>query len=241
MKIESLQNSRVKEWCKLKEKKYRDQFNCFLIEGTHLLKEALKMNLVKEIIALDTTFEQQDIPHYEVTPEILKKISNQVSSTNVIAVCEKKKIEKIKGNVCLLDDIQDPGNLGTIIRSAVAFNINTLILSNATVDLYNEKVIRSSEGMIFHCNIIKQDLNEACKMLEKEKYKIYGTDVVDGKKLQDITFSQKNAIIIGNEGKGMHEQLKEYCQEKIYIPMTSSCESLNAGVSASIIFYEMQK
>lgn len=241
MKIESLQNNKVKEWCKLKEKKYRDQTSLFLIEGDHLLKEAFKKGVVKEIIALDETLKNKDIPFYQVTNEIMKKISSQVSATNVIAVCKKQEEQEIRGNVCILDDIQDPGNLGTIIRSAVAFEIQTLILSNKTVDVYNEKVIRASEGMMFHLNIIRCDLNEMIPKLKEKNYIILGTEVKGGKSLGNVSFQEKNAVIIGNEGRGMQQSLQKECDELIYIPMNSKCESLNAGVSASIIFYEMKK
>ena len=145
MKIESLTNTHVKEWVKLKNKKYRDEVGLFLIEGDHLINEARKKNLIKEIISI--TNEQAD---FYVTKEIMKKISSQVSIANNIAVCYKIKEQELKGNIVLLDNIQDPGNLGTIIRSAVAFGFKNIILSDDTVDLYNDKVIRASEGMIFH-------------------------------------------------------------------------------------------
>ena len=206
MKIESLQNPKVKEWIKLKEKKYRDLNNLFLIEGDHLLNEAMIKGVVREIISVDKLFDFEGIPFYEVNDSIMKKLSNQVSGTNVICVCEKLREREIKGNVCLLDNIQDPGNLGTIIRSAVAFNIDTIIVSPDTVDLYNDKTIRSSEGMLFHINVIKQNLED---------------------------------VIIGNEGNGVKKALQDKCDSLIYIPISSTCESLNAGVAASIIFYEM--
>lgn len=241
MKIESLQNAKVKEWCKLKEKKYRDKTSLFLIEGDHLLKEALKYGVVKEIITTNNRFLEQNIPCYETTDVVMRKISSQVSGTNVIAVCQKKEPKDIVGQVCMLDDIQDPGNLGTIIRSAVAFQIDTIILGEHSVDLYNEKVIRASEGMIFKINILRGSLENYCLQLQKKEYKIFGTSVVNGIKLQDAPFSSQNCIIIGNEGQGMKESLKEYCENYIYIPMCTQCESLNAGVSASIIFYEMER
>lgn len=239
MKIESLQNPKVKEWSKLKEKKYRDLNNLFLIEGDHLLNEAMVKGVVKEIISTDTLFDFNGIPFYEVNESIMKKLSNQVSGTNVICVCEKIEEKDINGNVCMLDNIQDPGNLGTIIRSAVAFNIDTIIISPDTVDLYNDKVIRSSEGMLFHINVVKKDLNLAIDELKEKNYKIYGTNVENGTSLKEIEFNNKNAIIIGNEGNGVKKALQDKCDSLIYIPIISACESLNAGVAASIIFYEM--
>lgn len=239
MKIESLQNPKVKEWVKLKEKKYRDLNNLFLIEGDHLLNEAMIKGVVKEIISPDHLFNFDGIPFYEVNDAIMKKLSNQVSGTNVICVCEKLKAKRIEGNVCLLDNIQDPGNLGTIIRSAVAFNIDTIIVSPDTVDLYNEKVIRASEGMLFHVNVIKQNLEEAIIDLKNDNYRIYGTNVENGTDIKEIDFAEKNVIIIGNEGKGVKKALQDKCDGLIYIPISSTCESLNAGIAASIIFYEM--
>ena len=239
MKIESLNNDKVKYWCKLKEKKFRDQEGLFLVEGDHLLNEALVQGCVKEIISLEESFQIPDIPFYQVTETIMKKISNQVSIAPVIGVCEKIKPRKIKGNVCILDDIQDPGNLGTIIRSAVAFSIDTIVLSNGTVDLYNEKVVRASEGMIFNLNFIREDLNSFLPYIKEQGYFIYGTDVSQGNLLKKVHFPEKSAIIIGNEGRGMHKEYVSFCDTLLHIPINSYCESLNAGVAASIIFYEM--
>jgi len=239
MKIESINNPKVKEWMKLKEKKYRDASNLFLIEGDHLLNEAMIKGVVKETISKDKLFSFTGIPFYEVNDTIMKKLSSQVSGTNVIGIVEKLKEKEINGNVCLLDNIQDPGNLGTIIRSAVAFNIDTIVVSPDTVDIYNEKVIRASEGMLFHLNIIKRNISDMLADLKSKNYIIYGTNVENGKSLKDIHFDGKTAIIIGNEGKGMNKDLQSQCDELIYIPMNKTCESLNAGVAASIIFYEM--
>ncbi len=239
MRIESLNNSKVKEWSKLKEKKYRDQLGLFLVEGDHLLNRAILKDQVVEIISIDETLEIPGIPFYLVTKEIMKKLSCQVTSTKVIGVCQKNHEKEIMGLVCLLDNIQDPGNLGTIIRSAVAFNFNTIILSNDSVDLYNDKVIRASEGMIFDLNIVRRDIYKIVRELKTKGYKIYGTDVLKGMELKNMVFGDKTAIIIGNEGRGMCEELKLLCDEMIHISI--NCESLNASVAASIIFYEVDK
>ena len=114
-----------------------------------------------------------------------------------------------------------------------------LILSNDTVDVYNDKVIRASEGMIFNLNIIRADLMNIIKELKKKNYQVYGTDVLNGLDLNEIIFPEKTAIIIGNEGRGMKETIKKECDQLIHIKI--NCESLNAGVAASIIFYEVSK
>jgi len=241
MNIESVNNQRVKNWLKLKDKKYRDKTNTFLIEGDHLLKEALKRDLVLEIIALDESFKESGIPFYLVSTSVMKKLTNQVSYSPVVAVVKKLEPKNISGNVCILDNIQDPGNLGAVIRSAVAFNIDSIILSNDTVDLYNDKVIRASEGMLFNANFIKGNLKEIIPDLKNKGYKIYGTNVNNGDHLKNIDFSLKTGIIMGNEGQGMKKELEKYCDNMINIPISSECESLNVAVATSIIFYEINR
>ncbi len=239
MKIESLKNERVKKWCRLKDKKERDKTNTFLVEGDHLVTEAKKKGLVLEII---TTLEIKDnrIPTYIVTKEIMKKITEQVTPSNIVAVCKKNEEEFLPGPILCLDDIQDPGNLGTIIRSAVAFGFKNILLSEHTVDVYNSKVIRSTEGMLFHVNILRRNLEEFLNGI-KDEYLIYGTDVKNGETVENIIFPYQFALIIGNEGNGMSENIKALCDKFLYIPMNSLCESLNAGVSASILMYEISK
>ena len=238
MIIASLNNSKVKAWNKLKEKKLRDEENSFLIEGDHLVECSLNYGVVKEIITIDENYKIPHIPVYYVTSSIMKKLSNQVTGTNIIAVCQKIPERQIQGNVCLLDNIQDPGNLGTIIRSAKAFGIDTLVLSLDTVDLYNDKVIRASEGLLFGLNIIKSDLKTIIKKLKENNYKIYGTNCKEGLELKKVAFAPLSAIIIGNEGRGMKPDLTSLCDEMIHIKIDG--ESLNAAVAASIIFYEVK-
>ena len=238
MIIASLNNSKVKACSKLKEKKFRDEENSFLIEGDHLVECALNYGVVKEIITTDENYKIPHIPVYYVTSSVMKKLSNQVTGTNIIAVCQKIPERQIQGNVCLLDNIQDPGNLGTIIRSAKAFGIDTLVLSLDTVDLYNDKVIRASEGLLFGLNIIKSDLKTIIKKLKENNYKIYGTNCKEGLELKKVNFAPLSAIIIGNEGRGMGHDLISLCDEMIHIKIDG--ESLNAAVAASIIFYEVK-
>ena len=234
--ITSLTNNKVKNWTKLKDKKYRDETNTFLVESEHLVDEALKKGVVLELISLENTKYNDAII---VSKEVMKKITNQVTPPNVCAVCEKLKEEEVLDNTLILDDISDPGNLGTIIRSAVAFGFKNIVLSLNSVDVYNPKVIRSSEGMIFHLNILYTDIISFIK--NHSFLKIYGTNVINGTKLSNIKFIDKVGIIIGNEGRGMSKELIKYCNDLIYIPMNNLCESLNAGVSASIIMYEVSK
>lgn len=239
MKIESLKNVRVKKWVRLKEKKERDKTETFLVETDHLVTEAKKRGLVLEIITTDE-IEDSRIPTYIVSKEIMKKLTDQVTPPNIIAVCKKPEETFLNGPVLCLDDIQDPGNLGTIIRSAVAFGFKQIVLSEHSVDIYNPKVIRSTEGMIFHVNIIRKNLEEFLKSIQEE-YLILGTDVKNGNLIENVQVPSQFALIIGSEGQGIHPEIRQYCDKFVYIPMTNLCESLNAGVSASILMYELAK
>ena len=171
----------------------------------------------------------------------MNKISSLESPSNFLGLVKKLPTLNYGNRLLILDNIQDPGNLGTIIRSAVAFNLDTLILGNDCVDLYNDKTIRSSEGMLFKLNILRKDLNAFLPELKNNNYTIYGTNVVNGSIVGDIKFPKKYAIIIGNEGNGMKDCLKTLVDQNIYIPMSPSAESLNAGIASSIIMYEMSK
>ena len=233
MKITSMHNDLVKFWVSLKNKKVRDKERKFIVEGDHLIDEARKNNLIEYVIScVDENAE------YFVTKEIMEKISNQQSISYNVAVVNFIPEDAINGNILILDNLQDPGNLGTIIRSATAFNINTIILSDDSVDLYNPKVVRATEGMIFNLNIIRRDLSKIIPVLKNLGYKLIGTDVKRGMDVRNIR-KENVAIVIGNEGSGMKKNVKEMCDEFINIKMMDTCESLNAGVAASIIMYEV--
>ena len=236
--IESVNNSKIKDYTKLNDKKYRKESGLFIASGAHLVEEALKCNIVKEILLL----EGEDNIYGNVTyvsSNILKKVSNLDSYPKVLAICKMIPEREETGNVVVLDGIKDPGNLGTIIRSAVAFNYDTIILSKDSVDPYNSKVVRASEGMLFKINIIIDDLEEVLPKMKKKGYIIYGTDVTNG--LRPEKSRNKHALIIGSEASGMSDNIKKLCDQNLYIEMNKECESLNAGVSASILMYELNR
>ena len=240
MLITSVNNEHIKELVKLKDKKYRDQSDTFLVETKHLVLEAYKEGLVKELILEQNELFPLDVDTLYVSPEVLKKLSSTNTPSKVMAVVYKKKeIDRVGEKVLILDNIQDPGNLGTIIRSAVAFNIDTIVLSNDTVDLYNPKVVRSNQGMMFHVNIIKRNIISFIHELKNEGYKIVGTKVTNGHDVRDAKIYSHFALIIGNEGKGISYDVDNLCDEYLYIKMDNNCESLNASVAASILMYEI--
>lgn len=242
MLITSLNNDKVKYWNKLKKKKYRDENKEFLIEGMHLVLEAYKTGNIKELILGQDELLPLDVPTTYVIEEIIKKISTLKSPSNVMAVCKMPEQTKELGTkILMLDGIQDPGNLGIIIRSAVAFGIHSIVLGDNTVDCYNEKVVRASQGMIFYANIINQNILDLILELKEKNIKIFGTKVTHGKNLKEINIIDKFAIVMGNEGSGVSEEILDLCDEHIFINMSEVCESLNVGVATSIILYHFSE
>lgn len=233
MIITSLKNEKVKYWYNLRNKKFRDQERRFLIEGDHLINEARKQNLVIETISI-----VDKNADYFVTKEIMEKISEQKSISYNAAVVRFIKEDSITGNVLILDGVQDPGNLGTIIRSCIAFGVSNIILSDNSVDLYNSKVVRATEGMIFNINVLRRNLIEFIPIVKNLGYKIVGTDVKNGINIKNIN-KENIAIVMGSEGQGLSNEVKNMCDNFVYIKMDNACESLNVGVATSILLYEV--
>ena len=235
--INSVSNEKIKKYSKLLQKKYRDESNLYLVSTDHLVREAIKERNVVDIFLLENK-ENYYGNVTIVTETVMRKLTNLKTLPNVVAVVKKKKEENIKGNVILLDGVQDPGNVGTIIRSAVAFNVDTIVFGNGTVDVYNEKVLRASEGMVNNINIIKKDLVDVILELKVNGYEIIGTKVDGGTDIKNIK-SKKFALLVGNEGNGVSKELLDLCDVFAYIKMNDSCESLNVGVATSIIIHEL--
>lgn len=236
----SVENKKVKSIKKLEQKKFRDEMGEFIVEGEHLVIEAFKANILKEVIALEgTIMDKIDVEINYATSNVLKYISSLSTPPKVIGICKKTE-EKILGDkILVLDEIQDPGNLGTIIRSCVAFNISDIIVSPDTTDVYSPKVLRATQGMIFNVNIIKRDLRNTICSLKNNGYTVYGTKVNGGKSVKNIEKKEKFAIIMGNEGNGVKEDILDLCSDYIYIDMNKKCESLNVGVATGIVLYEL--
>lgn len=237
----SLENPRVKNLKKLHTKKYRDEQDLFLVEGEHLVLEAYRAGYLKTLILEENQPRLLDVDTMYVSSSVLKCLSQLETPQPILGVCQKLSPREMKGNVLVLENIQDPGNLGTIIRSAVAFQVDTILLSSDTVDLYNSKVIRACQGLLFHINIVVCDLKEMLLQLKGQGYHIIGTQVTHGKSIKSIEKNFLFAIIMGNEGNGMSDEIAALCDEFVYIKMDSNCESLNVGVAASILMYELSE
>ena len=233
----STSNEKIKNIKKLQNKKYRDQENLFIVEGEHLVKEAFSLSRLELLIVEENYDIDIDIPKMIVSGKVMKYLSELETPTHYLGVVKKNNNNFIGKRIIALDGVQDPGNLGTIIRSSVAFNFDTILLSKDCVDTYNSKVLRATQGMILKVNIIRCDL---CEVLNKlDNYKIYGTSVVNGKNIKDVKEKNNVVVVMGNEGTGVTKEVQELCNDFIYIPMNKNCESLNVAVASSIIMHEL--
>lgn len=241
MVITSLTNDKIKNVNKLKLKKYRDLNKKFIVEGDHLVSEAYKSGYLTEIFATeDALITYDDIPVILVSNEVMNKLTDQVTGTNIIGICNYINNDNFlyNKNLIILDGLQDPGNVGTIIRSSAAFNYNILLGDN-TVDIYNSKTIRSTEGMIFYVNFIKENV---CNFINnnKDKYIFYVADMDKGFEAKEVESSNLNcAIIMGNEGNGISDDVNNLNLNYVHIKQSDSCESLNVGIAAGILMYEL--
>ena len=237
MSYTSTSNEKIKNIKKLQNKKYRDQENLFIVEGEHLVKEAFSLSRLELLIVEENYDIDIDIPKMIVSGRVMKYLSELETPTHYLGVVKKNNNNFIGKRIIALDGVQDPGNLGTIIRSSVAFNFDTILLSKDCVDTYNSKVLRATQGMILKVNIIRCDL---CEVLSKlDNYKIYGTSVVNGKNIKDVKEKNNVVVVMGNEGTGVTNEVQELCNDFIYIPMNKNCESLNVAVASSIIMHEL--
>ena len=252
--ISSKENDFIKHIKKLKDKKYRDINNEYIIEGIKLIKEAIQEKAqIKQIVICDDCEKIEAIPKdlmYEiakyqciyVTKKIFETITNVIEPQGIIAILEKtnqnREIKYDEDIIVALDDIQDPGNLGTILRTVDSIGLTQIIISRGTADAYNPKVVRSSMGAIFRVKIIEcEDLKQTLQEIKKHKYELIVTSLQTQKSIYDIKFKKK-IIVIGNEANGVSKEIQELADNKVKIPMIGRTESLNASVATGIILYE---
>ncbi len=244
MLITSLDNDRVKNYIRLKERKYRRKTNSFIVEGRHLVLEAYRAGRIIELILEKDEVLPINLPTVYVTKEIISRISELDTPSTIMALCTIEERKELVGNrILMLDGIQDPGNLGTIIRSSLAFNVDTIVLSPECVDLYNPKVVRATQGMIFYMNIIVGELEPYIEELRKREIPVYGTRVEHGENILNLKEKDRRqyCLIMGNEGNGVREEILDMCDGYLYIEMNDKVESLNVAVATSILLYEFDK
>ena len=248
--ISSRQNQLIIDVSKLKTKKYRDEKKLFFFEGKKLFFEALNNGgKIVEVFVLEDLVEtykpyseKYNFKLYGLSNQVYEKITNEKSPEGIFTVCSWLETkEKNDGIILILDSLQDPGNIGTIIRSSDAFNCKQIICSQGCADIYSDRTIRASMGSIFRTYVKTNcDLKIEIDKLKSDGYDVYAS-VLDDKsiKLGNIKDYTKTAFVIGNEGNGVSKEIIDICTKKVYIPMKkNSCESLNASVAASIILYK---
>ncbi|MCM1131092.1 MAG: RNA methyltransferase [Roseburia sp.] len=228
--ISSLDNPKIKKLLKLKQTKYRKQVQMFLVEGSHLVLEARLAGVLIEAYSIE-----DKAGYIQVSETIMKKIGNTDTVVKEIGLCSMLFKSEITDKVLILDGVQDPGNMGSLMRSACAFGFDTVFIGTGSVDIYNDKVIRSSQGAIFKLNFLFGDV---CAFVKSLNHKIYGTNVVNGIPLKEVKKEDKLAIILGNEGNGISKEVNALGLDNIFIPMRNT-ESLNVAVAGSIILYEL--
>lgn len=233
MRITSVNNQLIKDVVKLHQKKYRKQTGLFVVEGYHLYEEARQAGAIKQVFTTDETIVGEDVVY--VTQSVLEKLAQVKQPQGVLTVCHQPTGQEVTEKILLLDHIQDPGNLGTLLRSALAFGFRTIVLDE-TVDVFNDKVLRSTQGAIFHLNLHLQSI--ASFMEEHTIHTYFGT-AMTGTFLDDINPPMNFGIVLGNEGSGVAPELLEKTLFNITIPMEQT-ESLNVGVAGSIIMYHLR-
>ena len=239
--ITSKDNELVKKIKKLKDKKYRDETDLYLIEGIKIIREAIEENaIIRRIVICEECIESAEIDNkllyaiakYDciyVNKKVFDTLTTVMNPQGLLAVVEKpSKRENINYNedlILVLDGIQDPGNLGTILRTADSVNLKQIVVSKQTADVYNPKVVRATMGAIFRVKVIEEDnLIEALKLIRKNKFKILATTLENSESIYEVNYNKK-AVVIGNEANGVSKEILEMADERIKIPMLGKTES----------------
>lgn len=244
MTIESLQNQTVKKLVRLKNHKDRTETGRFLAEGPHLIEEAWQAGLLEKVFVRLGNLAPEDcpVPVEYCSQAVLNKISSQKSDALCIGLCKMPAytFRPAAKKTLLLDGVQDPGNVGTLIRSACAFGADQVVLSGQCADPYSPKVIQSTQGALFHIPCVTMPLEEAIEPLKQNETPVYGAALhTDSINLQDLAVPSQYGLIIGSEGKGIRPEILNLCTQTLFIEM-KQFESLNAAIAGSILLYAFQ-
>lgn len=236
--ITSVNNPLIKELGLLKNKKERINKKKFIVEGYHLVEEAYKNKCLKQIFTTSDENKYPDIDTIKTTDIVIKKLSSTMEPQGIVGIVEMPKFEKKNySKYLILDDVADPGNLGTIIRSSLALGIDALIVSPDTVDEFNDKVLRATQGAIFKLPIFRENLEYAINNLKEQNIPVLVTSL---KKAIDVTTLPRMdgfALVLGNEARGVKEELVDLADKVVKITMHNNVESLNVAMSAGMITY----
>lgn len=249
-RIESLQNSLVKHWKKLgTTRKERDKFSEFLVEGFHLTEESLKKKdlvkglIVREGVDIPDGWDIEGIPHYSVTAAVAKEISETEHSQGIFAHCAQPEFTEQEQagwtRLLLIDAVQDPGNIGTMIRTASAAGIDAVILGKGCADPFNPKTVRSAQGSHFQIPVVKGELADWVQRMHDAGIPVVGTALHNAIPVHEAETQDKFALIVGNEGSGVSPELLQLTKQNLMVPLYGSAESLNVAVATGILLYSL--
>ena len=236
--IESSQNKIIKEIKSLSEKKYRDRTNTFIADGLRFVSEIPESMKVEKMIFSDGFAAKNDISRYMkrcecyvVSDRLFKEISETENPQGIMAVCQKINFDA--------EEMNDPGNLGTVIRTAYAAGADGIVLSKGSVDLYNPKVLRSTMGAVFKIPIIQNaDLEYITSVMKSKNINVYAAHLKGNTYHYDLDLKGGCAFMLGNEARGLSDKAAKMCDRLVKIPMPGGAESLNASVAAAVLIYE---
>lgn len=247
-RIESTQNSLVKHWRKLMlNRKDREKSKEFLVEGFHLVEEALKKEdivltlIVTEGVLIPEMWNTSRVQIVEVTNAVAKEFSETERSQGVFAHCRQPKndeeLYETWGKLLFIDAVQDPGNVGTMIRTADAAGMDAVIIGKGSADPYNPKTVRSAQGSHFNIPVLNADLTDWLKKSKERGLLIIGTGLSNSVNYMEIQVENKFALIVGNEGSGVNPELLAQTDANVIIPLYGKAESLNVAVATGILLY----
>jgi RNA methyltransferase, TrmH family len=240
--ITSTQNAQVKQWQKLKRKKERTKTNTFLVEGFHLVEEAITAGwTIEKLILREETELPEWASHLEaetVSEHVFKSITETETPQGIAAVVQMqdKKLKR-HNRILLLDAVQDPGNLGTIIRTADAAGYDAIYVGEGSADRYNDKVIRATQGSIFHLPVLTADLELLVPELQDIGYTVWAAALEGAVDYRAVSAPEKTALLVGNEGAGIDKRLIAQSDMAVKIPIFGKAESLNVSIATGILLY----
>ncbi|UVI31384.1 TrmH family RNA methyltransferase [Paenibacillus spongiae] len=251
--INSVQNEKVKTYASLLEKKHRDRSGKFLIEGVHLVQEALMAAAAVETVVFDAERGMpSELEHLiadsgcelvEASPQVMAKCTATDTPPPVFGVVAKKDVDSgtlygASSLVVVLDGVRDPGNVGTIIRSADAVGADAVVLGKGCVDLYNPKTVRSTMGSLFHLPVMEGDLAQLLPAAKEHGIRLAGTSLQAEDTCYSYDWRGATWLLLGNESSGLSEETLAQVDDRIIIPMHGRSESLNVAMAATVVLYE---
>lgn len=250
--ISSSKNEKIKDLVKLQTAKGRKKAGMYLLEGEHLVEEAIKEKAPIELIVVTSNrledyqnlLSQTDVQVLVVSQEVFHKLSMTETTQGILAVVKIVKQESLpySGRFIVLDAVQDPGNLGTIVRTADAAGFDAVVLGTGTVDLYNDKVIRSMQGSHFHIPVFQADLREYLSALKNQGVEVAVTALHrDSKDYSILQGKSDIVIVVGNEGQGVSSEVIELADVVVTIPMFGKAESLNVAIASALLMYKTKE